>query len=227
VWGILILPIYWATWLGARLAFWFFWRYRVLAGHKLPRQGPFILAANHRSNAEPALLGCTPWRRNYFFAKRELFDKPLFGRYIRSLGAFPVDRGNADLGAMRVALDVLKRGHVLIFFPEGTRSETDAFLPAQPGLGMIALRSGAPVIPAYVSGSQAAVGHLWPRRPVRALIGDAIDPLGVDLPKGRAGYQAFSNLVLDRIKELATVLEFEGARFRKETQVESFKEESV
>jgi 1-acyl-sn-glycerol-3-phosphate acyltransferase len=223
----LILPIYWATWLGARLAFWFFWRYRVLEGGKLPRRGPFILAANHRSNAEPALLGCTPRRRNFFFAKRELFDKPLFGRYIRSLGAFPVDRGNADLKAMRVALDVLKKGHVLVFFPEGTRSETDAFLPAQPGLGMIALRSGAPVVPAYVSGSRAASGHLWPRRPVRALIGDAIDPASADVPKGREGYQAFSNLVLDRIKDLADILESERARSRKGTQVESCKEESV
>ena len=178
----------------------------------MPRRGPFILAANHRSNAEPALLGCTPPRRNYFFAKRELFDIPLFGRYIRALGAFPVDRGNADLGAMRVALDVLKRGHVLIFFPEGTRSETGNFLPAQPGLGMIALRSGAPVVPAYVSGSTAAVGKVFAPRPVRALIGDAIDPKSANVPKGRPGYQAFSNLVLERIKDLAKVLEPDGAR---------------
>jgi 1-acyl-sn-glycerol-3-phosphate acyltransferase len=92
-----ILPIYWLTWFLARSAFWLFWRYRVIGLENLPREGPYILAANHRSNAEPAILGCTPPRRNYFFAKRELFDRPLFGRYIRALGAFPVDRGNADL----------------------------------------------------------------------------------------------------------------------------------
>jgi 1-acyl-sn-glycerol-3-phosphate acyltransferase len=202
-----ILPIYWLTWALARGAFWLFWRYRVLGAERLPKRGPFILAANHRSTAEPALLGCTPRRRNYFFAKRELFDIPVFGRYIRALGAFPVDRGGADLGALRVALDVLHRGHVLVFFPEGTRSNTEMFLPAQPGLGMLAMRSGALVVPAYVSGGRQASGHLWSPQAVRTLIGEPIDPARVSLPSGRKGYQALSDLVLERIKELAVVLE--------------------
>jgi 1-acyl-sn-glycerol-3-phosphate acyltransferase len=202
-----ILPVYWLTWILARSAFWLFWRYRVLGAEHLPRRGAFILAANHRSNAEPALLGCTPRRRNYFFAKRELFDIPLFGRYISWLGAFPVDRGGADLAAVRVALDVLHRGHVLVFFPEGTRSTTDAFLPAQPGLGMIALRAGVPVVPAYVSGGRQAQGRWWPRRAVRTLIGEPIDPSRVPLPAGRKGYQAFSDRVLEKIKELGRELD--------------------
>ena len=152
-------------------------------------------------------MGCTPLRRNYFFAKRELFDIPLFGRYISWLGAFPVDRGGADLAAVRVSLDVLKRGHVLVFFPEGTRSPTEEFLPAQPGLGLIALRSGAPVVPVYVSGGRQAMGRLWPKRPVRALIGEPVDPASVPLPEGRSGYQVFSDLVLERIKGLRDQLE--------------------
>jgi 1-acyl-sn-glycerol-3-phosphate acyltransferase len=98
---------------------------------------------------------------------------------------------------------VLKRGHVLVFFPEGTRSATEAFLPAQPGLGLIAVRSGVPVIPAYVSGGRQAVGRLWPRKPVRTVIGEPVDPTRVPLPAGRRGYQAFSDLVLERIKDLA------------------------
>ena len=202
----MILPIYWLTWLAARSAFWLFWRYRVVGLENLPREGPYILAANHRSNAEPAILGCTPPRRNYFFAKRELFDRPLFGRYIRALGAFPVDRGNADLGAVRYSLDVLKRGHVLIFFPEGTRSRSGRFLPAQPGLGMIALRSGAPVVPAYVAGSVEALKRKIPRRPVRTLIGKPIDTKSMKVSPGRAGYLEFGELVLDRVKELAREL---------------------
>lgn len=202
----MILPIYWLTWILARSAFWLFWRYRVLGAERFP-PGPFILAANHRSAAEPALLGCTPPRRNYFFAKRELFDIPLFGRYISWLGAFPVDRGGADLAAVRVSLDVLKRGHVLVFFPEGTRSSTDEFLPAQPGLGLIAIRSGAPVVPAYVSGGRQAMGRLWPKQPVRALIGEPVYPASVPLPEGRNGYQVFSDLILEKIKGLAHELE--------------------
>ncbi len=136
-----------------------------------------------------------------------MFDIPLFGRYISWLGAFPVDRGGADLAAVRVSLDVLKRGHVLVFFPEGTRSPTEEFLPAQPGLGLIALRSGAPVVPVYVSGGRQALGRLWPKRPVRALIGEPVDPASVPLPEGRSGYQVFSDLVLERIKGLKAELE--------------------
>jgi 1-acyl-sn-glycerol-3-phosphate acyltransferase len=199
----LILPIYWFTWWAARSAFFLFWRYRVLGAENLPRRGPFILAANHRSNADPALLGCTPWRRNFFFAKRELFEHRLFGWYISALGAFPVDRGGADLAAMRYAQQVLKEGHVLIFFPEGTRSKSGDFLPAQPGLGMIALRARVPVIPAYVHNSVEALRRKIPRRPVRTRIGRPIDPAALNLAPGRAGYQEFADLVLDRIKELA------------------------
>lgn len=198
----MILPVYWLTWWAARTGFALFWRYRVLGAENLPCTGPFILAANHRSNADPALLGCTPFRRNFFFAKRELFEHRLFGKYIRALGAFPVDRGNADLGAVRYAQKILKEGHVLIFFPEGTRSLSGDYLPAQPGLGLIALRAQVPVIPAYVHNSVEALRRKIPRRPVRTLIGKPIDPAGVKVKPGREGYQEFADLVLERIKEL-------------------------
>jgi 1-acyl-sn-glycerol-3-phosphate acyltransferase len=176
----------------------------------LPRSGPFILAGNHRSTAEPAILGCTPRRRNFFFAKRELFDRPLFGRYIGWLGAFPVARGEGDLAAVRYSLDVLARGHVLIFFPEGTRSKTGGFLPAQPGIGMIALRARVPVVPAYVAGSVEALRRWIPRRPVRTYIGEPIDAAQPNWHRGRQGYQQFADVVLDRIKRLAREFDPQG-----------------
>jgi len=203
----LILPIYWLTWWAARIAFTIFWRYRVIGGRNIPRSGPFILAANHRSNADPALLGCTPRRRNYFFAKRELFEHPIFGRYLRALGAFPVDRGHADLKAVRYSLEVLKQGHALIFFPEGTRSRTGDFLPAQPGLGLIALRAGVPVIPAYVHNSTAALKSWIPRQRVTTIIGEPVDPATTTAATGRQGYQECSDAILERIKALAARLE--------------------
>jgi len=195
--------VYWLTWITARLAFAVFWRYRVEGLHHLPRNRGFIVAANHRSFAEPALIGCTVPRRNFFFAKRELFAQPLFGLYLRALGAFPVDRGGADLGAIRYALDVLKQGRVLVFFPEGTRSPSDAFLPAQPGIGMIALRAQVPVVPAYVQGSRRARGRLWAPRPVRTRFGPAVDVADSGWTTDREGYQRLADLVLDRIKDIA------------------------
>lgn len=199
----MIRPVFWVSWAVFRAFFWLFWRFRVIGADNLPRNGPFILAANHRSNADPVLLGVTPWRYNFFFAKRELFESRLFGFYIRALGAFPVDRGEADLGAVRHSLGVLKKGHVLVFFPEGTRSVSGDFLPAQAGLGMIALRAGVPVVPVYVHGSAQAMGHLISRLPVQTRIGKPVDPAGVTRMRGRKAYQEIADFVLDQIKELA------------------------
>lgn len=199
----MIRPVFWLTWVMLRVFFGVFWRYRVTGAENLPATGPYILAANHRSNADPLLLGCTPRRYNFFFAKRELFESRLLGFYIRALGAFPVDRGEADLGAVRHSLGVLKKGHVLVFFPEGTRSVSGDFLPAQAGLGMIALRAGVPVVPVYVHGTAQAAGHLISRTPVQTRIGKPIDPAGVTRMRGRKAYQEIADFVLDQIKELA------------------------
>ena len=199
----MIKPVFWITWVLLRAFFGLFWRYRVIGAENLPATGPYILAANHRSNADPLLLGCTPWRYNYFFAKRELFESLFLGRYIKALGAFPVDRGVADLGAVRYSLEVLKKGNVLVFFPEGTRSTSGDFLPAQAGLGMIALRAGVPVVPVYLHGTAQAMGHLKSPGPVRIWIGKPVDAAGVSRKRGREAYQEFSDLVLDQIKELA------------------------
>jgi len=223
----LILPVYWLTWWVARTGFALFWRYRVVGAKHLPRKGAFILAGNHRSNADPALLGCTPRRRNYFFAKQELFRNRLFGWYIRALGAFPVARGEADLAAVRFALDVLKRGHVLVFFPEGTRSRTGAFLPAQPGLGLIALRARVPVVPVYVAHSVEALRRKIPRRPVRAVIGAPIDPAAVKVRRGREGYQDFADRVLEEIKALGAPYEEQSAQAAQAADTIGVKEDVV
>jgi len=81
---------------------------------------------------------------------------------------------------------------------------TGEFLPAQPGLGMIAKRAGVPVIPAYVHNSVEAMRRKIPRRPVRTVIGKPIDPAGVECRPGREGYQEFADLVLSRIRELGS-----------------------
>ena len=126
---------------------------RVDGLENLPREGAYILCCNHISNRDPFFLAlrCAP-RYLRFMAKAELFKWKPMARFCTALGAFPVDRGHSDLNAVRTALNLLKEGHVLALFPQGTRSKDNSRTPMLAGVSMIALRSGAPVIPAYIGG---------------------------------------------------------------------------
>ncbi len=129
----------------------------------IPRRGPVILAANHASNADPVVIGAwlTPQlgRRIHWLGKKELFDWPIIGWMGRSGGVHPVDRSTADLEAFRLAQRILEEGHLLMVFPEGTRSSDGALQPAKDGLAMLALRTRAPIVPLAVVDSDLR----WPR----------------------------------------------------------------
>jgi len=133
----------------------------------IPREGPVILAANHISNADPVLVGAwlTPrlGRRIHWLGKKEMFDWPIVGYVARNGGIVPVDRGAADVDAFRMASRVLEAGEVLMVFPEGTRSPTAELQPPKDGLAMLALRSGATIVPIGISNTD----RFWPKgRPI-------------------------------------------------------------
>jgi len=129
----------------------------------IPREGPVILAANHISNADPVLIGAwlTPrlGRRIHWLGKKEMFDWPIVGYVARNGGIVPVDRGAADVDAFRMASRVLEAGEVLMVFPEGTRSPTAELQPPKDGLAMLALRSGATIVPIGISNTD----RFWPK----------------------------------------------------------------
>jgi 1-acyl-sn-glycerol-3-phosphate acyltransferase len=125
----------------------------------VPAQGPVLLVANHSSLLDPPLVGGVAPRQLSFMAKAELFRVPLFGALIRRLNARPVRREGADAGALRTALRVLQEGGVLLMFPEGTRGPEGALREPKPGAAMLAVMSGAPVVPVFIQGS----GRAWPR----------------------------------------------------------------
>jgi 1-acyl-sn-glycerol-3-phosphate acyltransferase len=129
----------------------------------IPGQGPVILAANHISNADAVLIGAwlTPrlGRRIHWLGKKEMFDWPIVGWMARNGGIIPVDRGAADVEAFRVARRVLDAGHVLMVFPEGTRSPTGELQVPKDGLSMLALRTDATIVPIGVSNTD----RVWPK----------------------------------------------------------------
>lgn len=138
----------------------------------LPRRGPLLLAANHRSFLDPFLIGTLVRRPVYYMAKRELFENPLLGFLLNRLGAFPVERGAGDAEAMATARELLARGDCVVVFPEGTRVRRGPLGTPRRGIGRLALETGAPVAPVAVIGSDE-VRSGWRIRPrkVRLRVG--------------------------------------------------------
>jgi len=138
----------------------------------LPRSGPLLLAANHRSFLDPFLIGTLVRRPVYYFAKRELFEKRWQAWVLNALGAFPVDRGAGDSDAMDTARAILARGDCVVVFPEGTRVRSGPLGQPKRGIGRLALETGAPVAPVSVFGSEE-VRRGWRIRPrkVRVRVG--------------------------------------------------------
>lgn len=120
----------------------------------LPAEGGFVLCINHISAHDPIFVVTRiPCRRAMaFLGKKELFEVPVLGWILRNVGGIAVDRGNADLSAVRNSVAALKEGRGLMIFPQGTRSRDNTPTPMLNGASMIALRGGVPVIPAYIDG---------------------------------------------------------------------------
>jgi 1-acyl-sn-glycerol-3-phosphate acyltransferase len=135
----------------------------------IPASGPVILAANHRSFLDPFVIATMSRRPLYYVAKKELFAHPLMARLLTALGAFPIDRGNADQDAMSTAREILARGDAVLIFPEGTRIRPGTLGAPRRGVGRLALESGAPVVPVAVIGTEA-VRNGWRFRPHKVRI---------------------------------------------------------
>ena len=147
-----------------RLALWVFTRlvcrYRVSGREHVPLQGPLLVVANHLSWYDPILLGVVLPRRVWFFTKVEMFHWPIIGLGCRMTGQIPVHRGESDRAALEKGLTYLREGKALMVFPEGTVARQEQMLAAHMGAALLAIRSGAPVLP---------IAHTGTRRVLRSL----------------------------------------------------------
>jgi 1-acyl-sn-glycerol-3-phosphate acyltransferase len=126
----------------------------IVGKENVPLEGPLIVASNHLNNADPPAIVLAMPRRPTFMAKKEMIGWPVLGLAFRLYGAFPVDRDGADLRAVRTATQVVNDGEMLVMFPEGTRSRTGSMKEAHPGTGLVALRTGAPIVPVAITGTE-------------------------------------------------------------------------
>ena len=175
-------------------------------GNRLPATGPVLLVANHSSYLDPPLVGGVAPRQLSFMAKAELFRVPLLGALISRLNARPVRREGADAGALRTALRILHEGGVLLMFPEGTRGPEGVLRPAKPGAAMLAVLSGATVVPVFIRGS----GRAWPRgqrlpRPAKVIVtfGEPMIFERKDAEGRKTDYEAVSRAMMTAIGRLA------------------------
>jgi 1-acyl-sn-glycerol-3-phosphate acyltransferase len=141
-------------------------RLEVRGREHVPATGPALLVSNHVSVLDPPFVGGASPRELYFLAKEELFRVPLFGRLIHALHARPVRRDGSDGRALKTALKLLGENRAILLFPEGTRGVEGRLGEGKPGAGMLAVLSGAPVVPVCVSGTARALppGRAFPRR---------------------------------------------------------------
>ncbi|MFH1778068.1 MAG: lysophospholipid acyltransferase family protein [Candidatus Omnitrophota bacterium] len=177
--------------------------YQAHHGQKLP-EGGFIIAANHLSFLDPIAVCLGLKRRIGFMAREDLFDAGLFSWLIMGLNSFPIKRDGADIQALKEAVNRLKKGEIILVFPEGTRSRTGTLQPGQAGIGLIAAHAHVPVIPVYIYGTNRAMprgGHafrLFTKIDVYFGTPITIDKLNVNIRPQRR-YQKFADIVMSEI----------------------------
>jgi 1-acyl-sn-glycerol-3-phosphate acyltransferase len=170
----------------ARVLFITFFGIRADHRERLPRRGGVLVISNHQSFLDPILAAVGMPRPFHPMARETLFRVAPFRWIIRSLYAFPVRPGSADLGAIREALRRLGSGAVVLMFPEGTRTRDGSIGRLQAGPVMLAARGGVPIVPMVIDGAFEAWPrtHLlpWPHR-IRVALGEPIllpDDKGLD-----------------------------------------------
>lgn len=131
-----------------------YFRLELIGREHVPREGPVIFAANHRSFLDPFIIGVMARRPMFYVAKKELFGNRIQAWFLNSLGAIPVDRGQSDAEMLQTARAVLARGDSLVVFPEGTRIRPGALGRPKRGVGRMALETGAPVVPIALIGTE-------------------------------------------------------------------------
>ena len=179
-------------------------RCQVRGKENIPSQGPLLIVANHLNLADPPLLGVSLGRKVIFMAKKELFHFRAIGYFIGSFGAFPVHRGRLDRRALRQAEQLLAQGLALVMFPEGMRSRSGRLRPAFPGSALIASRSGVPILPVGIIGTEKIKGVTWLlRRPrITVNIGHPFYLPSVSSKLTKAELAELTNFIMGHIAEL-------------------------
>jgi 1-acyl-sn-glycerol-3-phosphate acyltransferase len=172
----------------------------------VPRKGPVIICPSHSGTLDPPMVPAfTPRSDSWNMAKSEYFKGGIVEFLFRQYHAFPVVRHTADRVALKRSFDLLKAGHALIIYPEGTRVESGVLAKPEPGAGFIAQKAGCPVVPVGLSGTRECLpkGAHWPRRvPVSITFGKPFTVASKRADGTKISHQDAADAIMVEIAEL-------------------------
>ncbi|MCB2200930.1 1-acyl-sn-glycerol-3-phosphate acyltransferase [bacterium] len=187
-------------------------RLKIVGRERVPHEGRLVLACNHLSHLDPPLVGISIPREVHYAAKIGIF-RGLWSHFFRWVNAVPVRRRGSDKQAVRVLLEALHHEHAILIFPEGTNSKDGKPLPAKPGVGLLAMKTGSRILPVRIEGTPTGA---WKWTAMLKLIvhrkgngvtirfGDPYDPSPIAAKAGsdREAYRAIAQDVMGRIEQL-------------------------
>ncbi len=178
--NIIEFLIYWISKISFFVLFKIFYRLKVKGVENIPDKGGVIIASNHASFLDPPIIGVAAWKRKcIFMARHTLFRNKIAGFILKKWGSFPIKRGSIDRNAWFEFEKKVKEGYVVVFFPEGTRTEDGEIKQGKPGAGMLIYNSKVKVIPAYIHNTYKAFSKKMklPRIfvPVTVIFGKPLD----------------------------------------------------
>jgi 1-acyl-sn-glycerol-3-phosphate acyltransferase len=185
---------------------WF--RGEVFGTENLPMDRPFLIASNHASHLDPPIVGSQVARQMRFFARKSLWNSRVARWWLDNVETIPVERDSGDIGAIKRVIQALRENRSVVLFPEGTRSPDGHLQKAKPGVGLMACKTGVPVVPCRVYGSFVAFGKGMriPNfgSPVTVVFGTPIPASDYDDPTaGKARYEVAAQRIMTRITTIA------------------------
>ncbi|MGD7654047.1 MAG: lysophospholipid acyltransferase family protein [Verrucomicrobiales bacterium] len=197
---------YWSIWMPLGAAFRTLFGMRVIGRENLITEGPVLVASNHESFIDPPLIGNLYQDMMWFLARKTLFTKATNWLYTK-LQAIPVDQDRPDMASLKTIIKKLKQGDRVIVFPEGERTHDGKLGQAAPGIGLIAVKSGAAIQPVRIRGAREALPRgsaRIKRSRISVTIGKPIrlTPEELKAAKGKEGYDRVAKRIMAAIEAL-------------------------
>ena len=181
-----------------------FHRIQVEGRENVPTGGCLIVS-NHVSFMDPTTVGWAVAREIHYLARKNLFKPPLLSWLLPMVNVLPIDRDGHDIAGLRRIIKMLKDGHAVLLFPEGTRSADGTIQSSEPGAGLVALKAGVPILPVRVFGTYECLSRHMKQlrfRPIRVVIGKPYQPAILEGRKEKESYGPVAQEMMDRIATL-------------------------